>query len=69
MSTFTNYVIHYLLVGIIWAILLEYYTTRYVEGEAGKPWTWSERCFHWFIWPLSLSVFFVEFFKQVWNNK
>jgi len=55
----------YLTVGLIWCWWLEYYTVNNVEGLMGKSWVWRERIFHTLLWPLSLSIFLVEFFKNI----
>ena len=49
----------YLVVGIIWSFWLEWFTTK--NGLA--PWIWRERLFHVALWPFSLSVFLINFFK------
>ena len=56
----------YLVIGLIWCFWLEWYTTNHVEGTMGKEWVWRERIFHTVLWPLSLSVFLYNFFKQLW---
>jgi len=47
----------YFIIGTIWAMWLEYYTTNNLEGDLGKQWAWRERVFHWFLWPVSMGTF------------
>ena len=47
----------YLIVGLVWSMFLEYYTTKYFEGPIGESFNWRERTFHIAAWPLSFGYF------------
>jgi len=51
----------YLTIGLLWCLWLEWFTTK--EGMA--VWVWRERIFHTLLWPFSLSVFLINFFKNL----
>ena len=57
----------YILIGLIWSVWLEWYTTNNIDGILGRPWIWRERLFHSILWPLSLATFVYEFFKQLFK--
>jgi len=57
----------YLIIGLIWCFWLEWYTTSKLWGEIAKDWLWRERFFHTFLWPISLTLFLVELFKNIRN--
>tara|TARA_Y100001972_G_scaffold114171_1_gene149544 strand:+ start:275 stop:439 length:165 start_codon:yes stop_codon:yes gene_type:complete len=48
----------YALVGILWCLWLEWFTTTKLDLE----WTLKERIFHAGLWPISLSIFIVNLF-------
>jgi|9_EtaG_2_1085328.scaffolds.fasta_scaffold12084_5 hypothetical protein len=54
----------YIILGLIWSLWLEYYTTSYIQGEYGSDWSWFERVFHLTLWPYSLIVFLYNLFKS-----
>ena len=51
----------YVTIGLIWCWWLEWFTTK---NDLGK-WNWGERIFHTLAWPFSLSVFLIEFFRNL----
>lgn len=51
----------YLLIGTIWLACMEYYTTVY---KIGPSWTNKERVTQLVIWPLALSIFLSELYKN-----
>lgn len=56
--------IWYFLIGIGWTAWLEYYTTKYnVLETLEAKWTMLERIYQTVLWPISLIVFIVTFFK------
>jgi len=57
-------IVYYVTVGCIWSLWLEYFTTKYLEGEYGKDWNWPERLFHIVLFPISLAVFIVSALKN-----
>lgn len=59
------YIIHYITVGCIWSMWLEYFTTKNLEGEYGQAWTWVERVFHIALWPVSLLTFIVSMIRNM----
>lgn len=59
--------LYYIIIGVVWAAWLEYYTTQNIFGPMGKPWVWRERIFHFVLWPLSLGTFVIEFLKGFFN--
>ena len=52
------------MVGCVWSMWLEYFTTKHLEGEFGKDWKWNERIFHITLFPISLAVFTISAFKN-----
>ena len=54
----------YFLIGAIWSMWLEYYTTKNLEGAYGSPWVFLERVFHIGLWPISLLTFIYAFIKE-----
>ena len=55
----------YFLIGAIWSMWLEYYTTKNLEGAYGSPWVFLEGVFHITLWPVSLIVFIYAFIQEV----
>ena len=55
----------YIIIGVIWAAWLEYYTTNQIDGFLGRPWVWRERLFHSLLWPIILGTFIWEFLKGI----
>ena len=57
--------ITYLIIGIIWAWVLEILTVNYpMDIEKPVQWKYSERLFHWLLWPLSIIVFLYYYIKN-----
>lgn len=62
-------IIVYSIIGIIWSMWLEYYTTNNINGNLGRPWVSRERFFHLCLWPISLGTFIYEFFRYFFEDK
>lgn len=58
----------YLLIGVLWSMFLEYYTTTHFQGPIGEPFNWRERTFHIGAWPLSLGYFVYTWIKYKDND-
>lgn len=52
--------INYVVVGLVWCLWLEYFTTKNGMGT----WVLRERLFHIALWPVSLAIFIIEFIKE-----
>ena len=61
-------ILYYLLIGAIWAMWLEYYTTRNLDHPYNLPWALLERLFHVTLWPYSLGLFVFTFVKDIFDN-
>lgn len=62
----TNYIVVYLIIGLIWTAWLEYYTNKHFEGEELlTKWTYTERFFQTALWPLNVVIFIVAFFRGI----
>lgn len=59
--------IEYMLVGLIWAVFLEYLTSKDTFDSPKIEWGNRERVVQVFIWPISMLVFIIEFFKGLWK--
>ena len=57
--------VSYIVIGIIWCLFLEYYTTTYIPGTV---WSMRERAFNALLWPVSLFIFIYTFIKSI-NDK
>jgi len=57
----------YVMIGIVWAIWLEFFTTRNLSEPYNKPWVNSERVLHVTLWPITLTVFLYNFFKDLFE--
>jgi len=55
----------YIVIGILWCWWLEWYTTKNPSVDLPRQWIWRERIFHTFLWPFSLTVFLIEFFRHL----
>jgi hypothetical protein len=53
--------IGYIITGALWCMWLEYYTT----SRLGAEWTTRERLFNSVLWPVSVTIFIVEFFRNI----
>jgi len=62
-------IIIYIVVGCLWAMWLEYYTTNNITGIMGRSWVMRERLFHSILWPVSLPTFLYEFFRYLFEDK
>lgn len=60
-----QYLVNYIVAGIIWTGFLEYYTTTKVEGPAGEPWVLLERILHILFWPVGFLIFTYNFIKSL----
>jgi len=58
----------YFIIGVIYSMALETWTTNNLEGRLGQPWTNNERVYHIVLWPLSLSIFVYNFLKEIFKN-
>ena len=57
----------YVMIGIAWALWLEYFTTRNLKEPYNKPWNNTERMFHLTLWPATLLVFVHNFLKDLFR--
>jgi len=57
-----NFIITYLLIGTIWTAWMEYYTTKHTIGPS---WVNKERITQVLVWPLALTIFLIEFYKNL----
>jgi len=53
----------YILIGLLWCLWLEWFTSNKLTGVLGRPWVWRERFFHTLLWPVSLSIFLYNIFN------
>lgn len=52
----------YIMIGLVWLAFMEIYTTRY---QIGPVWTDRERITQLLIWPLALTIFLIELYKNL----
>ena len=60
----------YFLIGAVWCLYMEWYTTTHLEGRYGQPWKNRERWFHTWLWPYSLGTWvltIIEHWFGPWN--
>jgi hypothetical protein len=57
----------YLMIGICWALWLEFFTTRNLSPPYNKPWVNKERMFHTTLWPFTLIVFLYNFLRDIFK--
>lgn len=57
-----NFFLAYLFFGTIWLASMEYYTTTY---KIGPRWSNRERVTQLIIWPLALTIFLTELYKNL----
>lgn len=57
--------LYYLLIGILWCWWLEQFTTGNEDVTLNGKWSWRERFFHTLLWPISITIFIVEFFRNL----
>ena len=57
----------YAIIGVIWAIWLESFTTKNLEAPYNSPWTNSERMVHIIFWPITLFVFLHNFLSDIFK--
>jgi hypothetical protein len=50
------------MIGLVWLAFMEIYTTRY---QIGPVWTDRERITQLLIWPLALTIFLIELYKNL----
>ena len=62
-----EYFIWYIIIGLIWAAFLEYYTTKNLPEPYNRSWTMPERMMHLFFWPVSFGKFVIEFCKGLFG--
>ena len=58
----------YLILGFIWTLWLENYTTTELEPPYNEPWSMRERFFHVLIWVGSFGVFIYTLIKDFFGN-
>lgn len=56
--------ITYLFTGCVWAIWMEWFTTNKLAGKYAEHWTIQERIVHVTLWPVFVSIFLYNFFKD-----
>lgn len=59
--------ITYILIGVAWSIFIEYLTSKDSYFTESVEWTTRERLVQTFIWPVSVVIFLIEFFKGLWR--
>lgn len=59
----------YIIIGLIWAGWLEYYTTSTATELLNRSWTWFERIFHTLFWFISMGVFVYTFITEYFKNR
>ena len=59
--------IKYILIGLMWAIFLEFLTSKETFDSPKIDWTNRERVVQVFIWPVSMVIFIVEFLRNIWK--
>ena len=58
----------YIVLGCVWTIWLEHYTTTELDAPYNQPWTTRERFFHVFVWVGSFGVFVYTLIKDFFGN-
>jgi hypothetical protein len=53
----------YLIIGVIWAAWLEWFSTTELEYPYNVDWKWKERVFNIVLWPLAFGVFLYNYFR------
>jgi|11_taG_2_1085331.scaffolds.fasta_scaffold12862_6 hypothetical protein len=53
----------YTMIGLVWTIFMEVYTTRNLEPPYNKPWNTPERLSHLILWPINLTIFLYYLFN------
>lgn len=59
--------ITYILIGLIWTLFLEFLTSRDSHFSESMEWSNRERVVQTFIWPVSVIIFLIEFFRGLWR--
>ena len=62
-----EYIIWYIIPGLLWAAWLEWFATTKLEGQFADSWLMAERIMHTFLWPVSFLKFAIEFFKGLFG--
>lgn len=55
---------YYIMIGLIWAGWLEWFTCNNLEEPYNQDWQVFERVFHVCLWPVSLSIFLYHIIKD-----
>ena len=58
----------YFVIGCLWAIWLEGFTTRNLEDPYNKPCVNRERVIHIFFWPVTLAIFLHSFLSDLFKK-
>jgi hypothetical protein len=58
----------YLVLGCIWTLWLEHYTSTELNAPYNQPWSNRERIFHVFLWVCSFGVFVYTLIKDFFGN-
>lgn len=61
-------VIIYILIGTAWTEWLDWFCTNNLEEKYGEPFSLREKLTHLIFWPITMSIFLIEFIKNL-NNK
>lgn len=57
----------YAIIGIIWSLWLERFTTNQLQAPYNMPWSNTERMVHILFWPVTLLTFLHSFFKDLFK--
>lgn len=55
----------YIIIGVMWMLWIEYYTTTNTEGKEIERWRWRERIIHMMLWPILLGRFIYVYVQQI----
>ena len=58
----------YIIIGTVWTEWLDWFCINNLEEKYGEPFSLREKLTHLIFWPITMSIFIIEFIKNL-NNK